>query len=258
MKRYFLSFLLFFSFLLKLPAQGMLDVQGAGVLTAGASQNAGGGGGLGFYYDLSSAFHASVPEAVGENAAAAPFHVYAGAEMLLASMGQKNFDEIPLDGTPGESSRVQFQNSLYSFSGGIRCTYDLLNGRVRPYAGLYAGYRCLNSDMKIFPDNEDLRTSERRLASVRGISVGAGAGVIIGLTKRNNFCLSAGAGLDHSRVPGSIVDLSDLQRSPGFIAYRLRPSIEDYIFLKVGITAFLDFKNTAKWRQAMAGWLQKK
>ena len=256
MKKQYALLLLLAAPLLKAQGQGMIELGGTGALSLNDKAQhsiAGGGGTLGFYYDIAPLLRKQ-PAA---EAPAKPLHLYAGAEMSLLSLGQRNFDGMPLSAPQSGLARVQFQDALYNFNAAVRVSYDCMGGKLRPYADLLAGYRYVTSEMKIFPNDEDLRTSAQRLSTARGFNTGIGAGLVMDFSKNKVCCFNIGAEFNHCMEAGQLTDLSQLERTESGINYSMRRAPQDVVIIKAGITVLLDFSKTEQWRRLLITYLSK-
>lgn len=242
--------MLFAAPLLEAQGQGMFNIGGMAAAPIHNASPVGGGGTVGFYYDLTQQ-----KQYTAANAVVKPFHFSIGAEAEFASLGQRNFDGITLPNPQQGQARVQFQNAMYAYNGAFRVSCNLLDGKILPYADLLAGYRYLTSDTKLFPNDEDLRTSQQRLATVRGFNAGIAAGAMVKLSK---ICyLNLGIEVNHCIATGQSVDLSKLERTESGITYTMRPAAQNYGVAKAGIILLLDFRKTDEWRRSFISYLNK-
>lgn len=224
---------------IKAEAQdGMLELNTIGAVSEHTFQKTVGGGGLGM------AVYSNELDIVKkkEGQKTSLFAVRYGGDMMFAIMGDKTFRHVPLENPESGNAKVDFLNDMYSISTGLRFTTSGFSGRLIPYLDVLAGYRVFSSSMTIYPDDKAKQSTSQQLGSVKGISTSVGAGLIVDLTHDDQVMLNVGLALNHSETPGTYVDLSHIDRAGNSLDYYSRPSVEDYVIFKVGLTAMLDFK----------------
>ena len=235
-----LSLLLLFT---KAQAQdGMLELQGTGIVSGPAIQKTIGGGGMGMGL-YSPAVNILKPQTPHSEA---PLAIRFGGDMMFDFIGYKTFRHVPLQSPESGNAEVDVSNMFYNLNTGLRLTTSAFSGRLIPYLDLNAGYRLVNSDMNIYPDDKEKDKTFDKLESVKGFCMSIGAGAIVALTKDNDICLNVGIGLNHSGASGKFVDMSRVQRIGNSIDYYTRPSIDDYMVFRAGITAKLDYHNQSQ------------
>jgi len=242
MKKIFTSVLFLLSFSL-LHAQGLLELYGTAALSQNTVQSTIGGGGLGMgLYSSELGLIKTNRYIRAVNPRRNPvLAVRFGGDMMFALMGDRSFKHVPLLEPETGNANVEISNMLYDVSTGVRFSTSCFDGRIEPYLDLSVGCRVFSSTMNIHPDDKEKESTTKYLETVKGLNTGIGAGLMISLTKKGDVMLNAGLALNHSEVPGRFVDLSRTQRIGNTIDYYTRPSVEDFVIIRAGIVAKLDF-----------------
>ncbi len=173
----------------------------------------------------------------------APLSVCIGVDGMVSFMGHDKFKSVPVINPEPGYATVKFQNSMYALNLSARFTSTCFNGKILPYADLFAGYRLFSSDMTITPEDDNNKETNSTLSKVSGINVGVGAGLMIALTERQDVMLNVGLAWSHSEAPGKFVDVSRIERSGGSLIYYSRPAVQDFMILKVGVTGLFSYSH---------------
>jgi hypothetical protein len=206
----------------------------------GNTTNAGGGMGFGYF---SKPFHIVPISSKNKTNEMfyGPLNFQFGGNMYFGYMGGKTFKDVPLVAPESGNAKVSFDNWLTSINPSVRLTSSMFDGKVMPYAEVFAGWRHTSSSLAVTPNDYSQKGTDSTIHSSHAINVGVAGGVMFEITK--GVRLDVGALWSHSEVMGSSVDINSIHRDGDAIDVTSVDSPFDYVIIKAGISFDIDGSN---------------
>ncbi len=234
-------FVLFFLFSFSFAnAQGLVDVNGLSAISihpAGKTIRAKGLN-IGFYtppINLIKINPAFAKHPCPQSALAIRF----GFDIMPAWMGKVKFSDVALKAPDEGNAKVQISNHFLALNASMRISSSFFNDCFHPYIEASAGYRKIASNLDITPDAKSIKGTDTSLAIIKGGSMGVALGVWWAFTDNRNVMINASVGWNHCNVNSDFIDLQSVHKNNNFIGYETRPSIQDFMMIKIGLSFML-------------------